>query len=325
VPIVRSHHEWWNGAGYPDGLKGEEIPIGARVLTVVDCFDALISDRPYRKGMSADAAMAILKSMAGTQFDPAVVAVLESLYEKLGKKARELDLPGFTPLNTGVAVNRGIAPGSGFAEDREPLPLTQQPAQRIVATDQIEFAQREAQALLELSQSLGSSLRLKEVIALIASRLRPLVPYDACALYFLHGKTLHTQYLEGEFVKSFNAEPIPEGQGISGWVAQNGKAILNGNATIDPNYQPKPGQVGSLQSALSIPLFDIQKQVFAVLTLYSSTIDSFQRDHLRILQAIEPKLSLSLRNALHARNPEGESGSSSVSQEQLLLMEAARI
>jgi putative methionine-R-sulfoxide reductase with GAF domain len=85
-------------------------------------------------------------------------------------------------------------------------------------------------------------------------------------------------------------------------VAQNGKAILNGNATVEPNYHRKPGQIGSLQSALSVPLFDIQKQVFAVLTLYSSTLDSFDRNHLRILQAMEPKLSLSLQNALHAKH-----------------------
>ena len=61
VPIVRSHHEAWDGSGYPDGLKGEEIPIGARILTVVDCFDALASDRPYRKAMPLDKAMEFVK------------------------------------------------------------------------------------------------------------------------------------------------------------------------------------------------------------------------------------------------------------------------
>ena len=65
VPIVRSHHEAWDGSGYPDGLKGEEIPIGARILTVVDCFDALASDRPYRRAMKTEDAMALVKSKAG--------------------------------------------------------------------------------------------------------------------------------------------------------------------------------------------------------------------------------------------------------------------
>jgi len=330
VPIVRSHHEWWNGAGYPDGLQGEAIPIGARVLTVVDCFDALVSDRPYRKAMSAEDAMGILKSMSGTQFDPSVVVVLESLYEKLEKKAAELDLPGFTRLNTGVAVNRGVAPGNGFEAVREATPQAQTSSQRedqpLVSADAIEAAQQEAQALYELSQSMGNSLRLNEVIAIMASRLRRLIPYDACALYFVQGESLVAHFLAGEYAKSFTPEPIPEGQGITGWVAQNGRAILNGNATVEPNYKTKPGQTG-LQSALSIPLFDIHKQVFAVLTLYSSTLDSFMRDHLRILQAMEPKLSLSLQNALHAQHGEGSTSDDfrSVVQEQLLLMEAARI
>jgi putative nucleotidyltransferase with HDIG domain len=80
VPIVRSHHECWDGRGYPDGLKGEEIPIGARILSVVDCFDALASDRPYRKAMPAAKALALIKSLAGTQFDPRIVEVFEQHY-----------------------------------------------------------------------------------------------------------------------------------------------------------------------------------------------------------------------------------------------------
>jgi putative nucleotidyltransferase with HDIG domain len=331
VPIVRSHHEWWNGAGYPDGLKGEEIPIGARVLAVVDCFDALVSDRPYRKAMSADDAMALLKNMSGTQFDPAVVLVLDSVYRNLEKKAHELELPGFPRLNTQVAVGRGVAPGNGFEEERPSPAWTQVAAQKeeqlLVSFDQLEAAQQEAQALFELSQSLGKTLRLNEIVAVMTSRLRNLVPYDACALYIRQGESLVAQYLEGEGIKPFNHGPLPEGQGISGWVAQNGKAIVNGNATVEPNYQRKAGQAGSLLSALSVPLFDIQKQVFAVLTLYSSTLDSFQHDHLRILQAMEPKLSLSLQNALHAQYAESCSaaGVRSLGQEQLLQMEAAPI
>src|SRR5580698_6760079 len=78
VPIVRSHHEAWDGSGYPDGLKGEEIPIGARILTVVDCFDALVSDRPYRKGMPVEKALGIVKEMSGRQFDPRIVELFEN-------------------------------------------------------------------------------------------------------------------------------------------------------------------------------------------------------------------------------------------------------
>src|SRR5438128_10339381 len=74
VPIVRHHHERWDGAGYPDGLKGEEIPLTARILTVVDCFDALREDRPYRRGMTRDEAIGYVLGESGKTYDPQVVA-----------------------------------------------------------------------------------------------------------------------------------------------------------------------------------------------------------------------------------------------------------
>ena len=73
VPIVRHHHENWNGTGYPDRLAGTEIPIGARILAVVDCFDALTSDRPYRSRLSDFEAITILQDRRGTMYDPLVV------------------------------------------------------------------------------------------------------------------------------------------------------------------------------------------------------------------------------------------------------------
>ena len=70
VPIVRHHHENWNGNGYPDGIAGTDIPIGARILSVVDCFDALTSDRPYRPRLSDREALDILAARRGTMYDP---------------------------------------------------------------------------------------------------------------------------------------------------------------------------------------------------------------------------------------------------------------
>src|SRR5277367_7049073 len=77
VPIVRSHHEKWNGKGYPDGLAGNAIPIGARILSVVDCFDALTSERPYRRAMSPQDAIAHIKSETGKSFDPRPVECID--------------------------------------------------------------------------------------------------------------------------------------------------------------------------------------------------------------------------------------------------------
>jgi len=80
--IVRYHQEAYDGSGYPEGLKGEEIPIGARIATVVDAFDAMVTDRPYRKGMSVQKAIEELKRNRGTQFDPVVVDAVVTLHEE---------------------------------------------------------------------------------------------------------------------------------------------------------------------------------------------------------------------------------------------------
>ena len=80
VPIVRSHHEKWDGSGYPDGLKEEEIPIGARILSAVDCLDALASNRQYRRALPLDEAMQFLVEQSGKSYDPQVVALLRENY-----------------------------------------------------------------------------------------------------------------------------------------------------------------------------------------------------------------------------------------------------
>lgn len=80
IPIVKHHQEWYDGSGYPDGLAGEEIPLGARILAVVDAFSAMTDDRSYRRGISRQAAFAELKRCAGTQFDPRIVAAFLKLW-----------------------------------------------------------------------------------------------------------------------------------------------------------------------------------------------------------------------------------------------------
>ncbi len=312
VPIVRSHHEWWDGSGYPDGLKGEEIPIGARVLSAVDCFDAMTSDRPYRKGVPVSEALALVRKLSGVQFDPQVVSVMDELYRGRAQEDAEKE-PDFTPLKTDIEVWRGEAPGAGFEAGRATLyPAMQKNTESVFAREMrdhaslnlIAAASQEAQTLFEMSQSLGVSLSLSETISVMASRLHRLIPFDSCALYLKTGDTLALRYVDGENAKSFSMNPVALGEGISGWVAQSGKPILNGNAAVEPSYASKFGCSGELRAALSIPLVGVQKDVFGVLTLYSMLADGFERDHLRILLAMNSKLGLSVQNALHFRRAE---------------------
>src|SRR5271167_2813167 len=113
VPIVRAHHEKWDGTGYPNGLKGEQIPIGARILAAVDCLDALSSDRQYRRALPLDQAMEHVARAAGTEFDPRVVDVLKRRYIELERLAQATSAEPLQPrLSTDVKVERGLEPSA---------------------------------------------------------------------------------------------------------------------------------------------------------------------------------------------------------------------
>src|SRR5215469_2246622 len=115
VPIVRSHHERWNGSGYPDGLRGEQIPIGARILSVVDCFDALTSERPYRRAILPEEAIRHLKNESGTSYDPRIVELIEERYQELEQVVSgSTEEKGLSDVV--IKIDQEVAPGAGFAE-----------------------------------------------------------------------------------------------------------------------------------------------------------------------------------------------------------------
>lgn len=114
APIVRAHHEKWEGSGYPDGLKGEKIPIGARILSTVDCLDALISDREYRPALSLEQAMAMIDAESGRSYDPRIVALLKRRYRELEEIVRART-SSFPKLSKNIIIENG-APAAGFIE-----------------------------------------------------------------------------------------------------------------------------------------------------------------------------------------------------------------
>ena len=290
APIVRAHHEKWDGSGYPDGLKGDQIPIGARIVAAVDVLDALASDRQYRRAMPLEDAMRVVSDESGRSFDPRVVAVLQRRYlefEGLSKQ-RGSDT---TRLDTDVRVPRG-QPAAGL----EPAPAAAgaSPAGFIA---HIAAARQEFQTLLELTNELGNSLRVDETLALLTLRLRALIPYHGIAIYLVQDEHLRTQYASGEDAALFSSLAIPLGEGISGWVAQNNKPIVNGNPSVEPGYLGDPSRFSVHRSALSVPLPGLQG-VMGALTLYHRDSGAFTRDHLRVLLAVSSKAGLTIENAI---------------------------
>jgi diguanylate cyclase (GGDEF)-like protein/putative nucleotidyltransferase with HDIG domain len=300
VPIVRAHHEKWDGSGYPMGLKGAEIPIGARILSAVDYLDALASDRQYRRALPLRDVMQKLAAESGKSFDPKVVDVLQKRYqylERLAVTKAGQDPSG--PLSTSIKIERGLEPAAGF----ENATAQDYAGRENTFLSSIAAARQEAQSLFELSQDLGASLSLTETLSVFSVKLKPMVPYDAIAIYIKREAELIPEYVNGDNYRLFSSLRIPIGQGLSGWVAHNRKPIINGNPSVEPGYLNDPSKFSTLSSALAVPLEGISG-IIGVLALYRGERDAFTSDHLRILLAVSGKMALSIENALKYQQAE---------------------
>jgi diguanylate cyclase (GGDEF)-like protein/putative nucleotidyltransferase with HDIG domain len=298
VPIVRAHHEKYDGSGYPFGLKGDEIPIGARILAAVDCLDALASDRQYRRALPLQDAMAQVKKLAGNSFDPKVVEVLERRYAQLEALAEQKNqLAEKRKLSTDVRVAHGVAPAAGFALTS----VVQQPSGSFLTS--IAAARQEAQTLFELSHELGNSLSLDETLSVLSVRLRKLVPFDSIVIYVLRDDKLVPEHVSGDNFRLFSSLEIPFGEGISGWVAAHRKPIVNGNPSVEPGYSSDTAKYTPLRAAICVPLEGVSG-VLGALSLYKAEPDAFTPDHLRVLLQISAKVALSIENALKYQQAE---------------------
>jgi diguanylate cyclase (GGDEF)-like protein/putative nucleotidyltransferase with HDIG domain len=300
APIVRSHHERWDGSGYPEGLSGEQIPMGARILAVVDCLDALASHRQYRPALPLIEAMAKVKEKAGTWFDPNVVQILEGRYvelERMAQFSEDNTLPH--SLTKSVRVERGLAPATGF-ERMEP---THGPLDSADFLTSIAAARQEAQTMFELSQDLGISLSLSETLSVLSMRLRRMIPYDSIAVFVNRNGWLLPELVSGENFRLLSSLKIRVGEGLCGWVAENCRPIINGNPQVEAGYVVDPGKQSTLQSALVVPLEGLNG-VVGVVAMYHTNRDAFTPDHLRILLAVASKVALSVENALKYQQAE---------------------
>jgi diguanylate cyclase (GGDEF)-like protein/putative nucleotidyltransferase with HDIG domain len=288
APIVRAHHERWDGNGYPLGLSGTEIPIGARILAAVDCLDALASDRQYRRALPLDQAMEVVLSESGKGYDPEVVEILGKRYRQLEEEAVRLNKSA-AKLSVAARIERGKAPAAGF----ESAAMDELHGD---FRSQIAAAGREAQYTLELVSELGNSLGMAEMLSVLSSRLTQLIPCDSIAVYERTNDVLNPVYVDGRDRMLFSSLQIPLGEGLSGWVGKHNMPILNGNPSVEPGYLNDPAKFSLLRSALSVPLTGSEDTV-GVLTLYRSDADAFAPDHQRILSGLSSKIGLAFENA----------------------------
>ena len=291
-PLILHHHERWDGKGYPAGLKAEDIPLGARILSVVDYFDALMAERPYHKAMPYDAAVSLLQQEAGKALDPVVVEKFLELLPQLQPEAAKLD----------EVVRRPIT-----AADSTPRPMpAEQPKKNVF--DDIALAHREIYALYEIAQAMGTSLGVSDTMALISAKLSNLVPFS-CAALFLYDET--TESLRCRFATGTDADVVQQiavrsGEGLTGWVARNRRALVNARPTADLEAAGIADLTTSLQSALVCPLV-FHERFIGTLSVYHVDAAFYRDDHRRLLDRVSEQAAAVINNSMLFEKTEEDS------------------
>jgi diguanylate cyclase (GGDEF)-like protein/putative nucleotidyltransferase with HDIG domain len=294
VPIVRHHHERWDGRGYPDGLAGEQIPITARILTVVDCFDAVREDRQYRLGMTREQACNFLRENAGKQFDPQIVeAFLTNLprYEEEIAAHKASQQPILSPTTqAGISESgRNAVPAAGLAQAAAEPPNY---------LKQIHAAHAEVAALYEMAQTFSASLEVRDVVTLTVNRIERMVPFTTCVVYLRQegDDTTVAAYAFGQNAERIRGRSLAAGHGIAGWVVLNGRPMSNTDPMLDLNEFLCPDETG-YRTAAVFPLVKGDAAIGA-LALYTSALDCYSSDHLHLLESVSRLTSTALQHAM---------------------------
>jgi len=297
APLIQSHHERWDGTGYPAGLKGEEIPLGARILAVADTFDALMADRPYKRAMSSQEAAALLEREAGKALDPKLVAAFVALLPELEANARAAE-----PAAAAVTVSNGEAPDWQPAAGLSPQTGTK------TVFDYIALAHREIYALYELANAVGTSFGVSDTMTVIASKLTNLVPFSCCALFLYDEQTdsVRCRFATGTDADCIRQIEVWGGHGLMGWVARNQRAIVNGRPTADFEAAGLSDLPVSVQSALVAPLI-VNERFIGALTVYHVEPSFYREDHRRLLDRVCEQAAAVINNSVLFEQTEEDS------------------
>ena len=284
APLILSHHERWDGRGYPRGLKGDAIPIGARILTIVDYFDAVSTERPYHKALSYDNAIELLRHEAGRALDPRLVPIFIELLPALAAE-----------MSTDTEAQDSNEPAR---EHIDPVTARLLPSVGNSAFENIALAHREIYALYEIAQSMGTSLGVSDTMALISSKLAKLVPWSGCSLFLHHpeSESLKCRFAAGVDAPRLLNTTLKAGEGLSGWVANNRRMLING----DPRVTFTAAGVGddtSLKSAIVCPLH-FNDTFIGCLALYHTEKNHYGEDHRRLLERIAEQAGPVIHNSI---------------------------
>jgi diguanylate cyclase (GGDEF)-like protein/putative nucleotidyltransferase with HDIG domain len=285
APIILSHHERWDGKGYPQGLKGEQIPIGARILTIVDYFDAITTERPYHKALPHDSAVGLLKHESGLALDPTLVRVfielLPTLIAEADAESEAIQAQKARSVEGDIAPLEGAAPSTATNN----------------AFENIALAHREIYALYEIAQSMGTSLGVADTMALISSKLINIIPWSGSALFLTNGTdALKCRFASGTDAAQLLNVTVQVGEGLAGWVAKNRRTLVNADprVTFELAGLPEP----RLKSALVCPLYVNDTTFIGCLALYHLDATRYTDDHRRLVERIAEQAGPVIHNSI---------------------------
>jgi diguanylate cyclase (GGDEF)-like protein/putative nucleotidyltransferase with HDIG domain len=287
MPIVRHHHERWDGQGYPDGLKGQQIPLTARVISVVDCFDSIREDRPFRRGMSRDEAIAFLRRGSGNHFDPTIIDLFIDNLAAFEKQIAEAGLMQQTsPL------------GSQDAFALHDIDVTQTRERGCyMAYDQIKSAHQEVYALYELAKTFGSSLDVEETLTVLMDKVGHIVPFDTCVIYLydeMKGYAV-AAHVAGANSNVLKTRCVAPGEGVTGFALAN----RTGMNELHPELDLAGLEIqNDYRSMATLPLHKDQR-LLGALSVYSFELNHYSEDHMRLLETVTKLASDALANAMH--------------------------
>ncbi len=265
ISTVKYHHEAWDGSGYPEGLKKEEIPLTARILAVADAYDTLRGARPYRPSVGREEARRFLITAAGKQFDPGIIDIFMRNLTRLEGKVEQKDLAYELDQKT-KAADKGN--------------------DSISYVEQIKRANREVYTLYELARVFSSALSLDETLSLFAKKVGELVPLDTCVVYLLDEteNVAIARHVEGRHSDSLKNRKVKVGEGATGYTLKKRQPIYHINPGLDFSYY-QMDFIQEYTSMASLPLI-ANEQLIGAVSLYSCELESYEDEHMRLLETL---------------------------------------
>ena len=273
--MVRHHHEKFDGTGYPMHLSGEQIPIGARIISIAEVYDALISERCFREGWGHCEAVEYIQKLSGTHFDPNVVTAFMAVEPEIAK----LCVSSLSHTNSeGSAIGR---------------------VKVNAATEMIAQANRELVSVFDLAQTLSSTLEIDEVLTLLAHKTKRLVNSATCAVFLMdeaHPQELTARVVVGRYQDIILGSRAKMGKGVTGKAASSLKPYLCNYDPNDLSFNIDGHFSHGLKSCLSAPIISNGK-VLGTINLYDCSAHAFSKDDLRMLTFVASRAALAIQNA----------------------------